>query len=232
MQQLAKVLGTLEKSEDYRLLLEIILAIGNYMNGSTFRGCANGFSYDILEKLATVKSSTKNGYTLIHYITEYIEKNHPNLIDFPHRDNLLDDSIYCSRLDLDFLLSQVNELDKNLSFVEKEYSQFVSIKDDPFASIFKPFIEKAKKMIVIIKNSSKLVTSSFEKIKKYFVLDSGCTCQEFLGITCKFFNSFDKAINENTERKQRIQKLNSQPVSSGNSKGDLDSMISKMKNFN
>ena len=228
MDQLAKVLRILEKSEEFRLLLEIILAIGNYMNGSTFRGCANGFSIDILENISSVKSSTKNGYTLMHYFTEYLQKNYPNLIDFPQKENLSDDMSYCSKLDLDFLTSQVNELDKNLLFVEKEFTFFESVKNDPFASIFKPFIEKSKQKVVKVKSLSQIVSSSFDNIKKYFVLDKSCSCQEFLSITSKFFVSFETAIDENAQRYLRAQKLNNK---SNDSKGDLDSMISRMKNF-
>lgn len=46
-----------EKSLKLRKLLEVVLAVGNYVNGSTPRGGAWGFKLDTLAKLDTVKSN-------------------------------------------------------------------------------------------------------------------------------------------------------------------------------
>jgi len=43
-------------STNFKKILEAILAIGNYMNGSTARGGAYGFKLDALTKLHTIRS--------------------------------------------------------------------------------------------------------------------------------------------------------------------------------
>lgn len=63
------------KSNPLKELFSIILTLGNYMNGGNrFRGQADGFGLDVLNKLNDVKSKDKKS-TLLHYIVKtYINK--------------------------------------------------------------------------------------------------------------------------------------------------------------
>lgn len=54
------------ESDKFRRVLEHILAIGNYLNGSTPRGGAYGFKLDTLMKLHTLKSVDPR-VTLMHF---------------------------------------------------------------------------------------------------------------------------------------------------------------------
>jgi hypothetical protein len=58
------------------------LALGNYLNGGTFRGAAWGFHFQSLCSLASVKSINR-GQTLLHYLAEYVERHNPTLIELP-----------------------------------------------------------------------------------------------------------------------------------------------------
>ena len=57
-------LKNLKESDNFSQLLKIVLAVGNYMNGGSFRGGAAGFKLDALNKLADVRSTTQKGKTL------------------------------------------------------------------------------------------------------------------------------------------------------------------------
>ena len=46
-----------DKSTKLKKLLEVILKVGNYINGSTPRGAAWGFKLDTLAKFGTVKAN-------------------------------------------------------------------------------------------------------------------------------------------------------------------------------
>jgi dishevelled associated activator of morphogenesis len=75
-------------SKKFQKLLEFILAIGNYMNGSTTRGEAWGFKLDSLPKMLDVKSSVDPKVSLLHFVAQEMERfnpEHADLIeDFPH----------------------------------------------------------------------------------------------------------------------------------------------------
>ena len=51
----------------FKQVLETILALGNYLNGSTSRGGAYGFKLEGLLKLGSVKS-VDNKESLLHYL--------------------------------------------------------------------------------------------------------------------------------------------------------------------
>ena len=62
-------------------VLEIVLAIGNYMNGGTKRGGAEGFALETLSKLKTVKT-IDNKRTLLQFIAETLRVQVPDALLF------------------------------------------------------------------------------------------------------------------------------------------------------
>ena len=60
------------RSRRLRKLLEIVLALGNYMNRGA-RGNANGFRLASLNRLVDTKSSSHKGMTLLHYLVQVVE---------------------------------------------------------------------------------------------------------------------------------------------------------------
>ncbi|XP_045532895.1 disheveled-associated activator of morphogenesis 1 isoform X2 [Pieris brassicae] len=77
----------LTRSRRLRTLLEIVLALGNYMNRGA-RGNASGFRLSSLNKLADTKSSVTRNTTLLHYLVEMLETQFKDVLlleeDLPH----------------------------------------------------------------------------------------------------------------------------------------------------
>lgn len=75
------------RSRRLRKLLEIVLALGNYMNRGA-RGNASGFRLSSLNRLSDTKSSSAKGTTLLHYLVQIIEAKYKDLLkmdeDLPH----------------------------------------------------------------------------------------------------------------------------------------------------
>jgi hypothetical protein len=63
-------------------VIEIVLAMGNYLNGTGAKGGAHGFKLEFLTKLADTKTAD-NKSTLLHYLVSYIEKRNKDLLGFP-----------------------------------------------------------------------------------------------------------------------------------------------------
>lgn len=100
-------------------LFAIILTLGNFMNGGNrYRGQADGFGLDVLNKLKDVKSKDKK-LTLLHFIVKtFIGKRRqsglkPKEIIFPLPD--ADDIKSASTVDFDALKEQIDQLNRNLS---------------------------------------------------------------------------------------------------------------------
>lgn len=99
-------------------LFAIILTLGNFMNGGNrYRGQADGFGLDVLNKLKDVKSKDKK-ITLLHFIVKtFISKRRqnglkPKEIVYPVPD--ADDIKSASTVDFDMLSEQIAQLRKNL----------------------------------------------------------------------------------------------------------------------
>lgn len=60
------------RSRRLRRVLELVLALGNYMNRGA-RGNASGFRLASLNRLADTKSSQSKGTTLLHYLVEILQ---------------------------------------------------------------------------------------------------------------------------------------------------------------
>jgi len=120
--QLQVAFDSLVNSKALKTFLGIVLAFGNYMNGGTERGQADGFGIEALTKLAAVKA-TSDGSLLDFCIREFARR-HPDQLDALQQDilparaaartNLVDEdqSIRAFREQLDAatgMMKQVNE---------------------------------------------------------------------------------------------------------------------------
>ena len=79
-----RAVDDLEKSETFKQLLRIILAIGNYLNGGTKKGQAYGFKLSTLRQLDSTKTSD-NKKTLLQVVVEYVHQNCSFVSDFVHQ---------------------------------------------------------------------------------------------------------------------------------------------------
>jgi hypothetical protein len=54
-------------------MLEIVLAMGNFMNQSSKKGVAVGFSISNLNKLIDIKSANDRSFSLLHFLVTTIQ---------------------------------------------------------------------------------------------------------------------------------------------------------------
>jgi hypothetical protein len=78
---IAKACTALQGSVRIERLLAVILYVGNYLNGGTPRGRADGFDIDTLLKIGTLKSLRKDSDgTLLDFIVKQIEQESPGML--------------------------------------------------------------------------------------------------------------------------------------------------------
>ena len=119
--------------------LELILSVGNYMNGDSFRGNAFGFSIDTLTKLGDTKSSTNSKISFLHFIAKTIENKLPTckgiLEDLPSLEKAM-------KISLPAINQEVNEIVKGFKMIENEIQMTESRSSsgktkDMFSSVMK-----------------------------------------------------------------------------------------------
>ena len=69
------------KSKKFAKLLELILLIGNIMNTGSKNAQSVGFDISYLPKLNNTKDR-QNKSTLLHFLCELMERDHPELLNF------------------------------------------------------------------------------------------------------------------------------------------------------
>ncbi|KAI8323587.1 hypothetical protein GQ54DRAFT_303233 [Martensiomyces pterosporus] len=68
-------------SRHFPQVLEVVLSIGNFMNGSGFRGGAFGFKIASLNRLMDTKADD-NKTTLLHFVASTVEENFSDALEF------------------------------------------------------------------------------------------------------------------------------------------------------
>eukprot|EP00929_Paragymnodinium_shiwhaense_P034834 TRINITY_DN18909_c0_g1_i2.p1 TRINITY_DN18909_c0_g1~~TRINITY_DN18909_c0_g1_i2.p1 ORF type:complete len:470 (+),score=111.95 TRINITY_DN18909_c0_g1_i2:330-1739(+) len=78
---LRRACSCLRQSTQVPRLLALALSVGNFLNAGTSRGCADGFSVESLSQMCTVKSKQQNGFALVDFIVQKLERGKPGELE-------------------------------------------------------------------------------------------------------------------------------------------------------
>ncbi|CAO3653877.1 unnamed protein product [Mucor hiemalis] len=184
----------------FKQLLQMILVLGNYMNGNTNRGGAFGIKISSINKIVDTKGATST--TLLHFLVDTVETSFPKVLGF------LDQLKECEEA------SKVNkvELVSEFSNIKKGLKQFdVLSSEDSFTETMKAFEKEAKKKFDMIEQLWQKSDSSFEKVVSFYGENSK-TMQpnEFFKIFYTFSTSWKKCSNELKIIKQTKERIEAQ----------------------
>lgn len=192
-------------------LLEVVLAIGNYLNGDSFRGQAYGFSIDLLSKLGDVKGAGSK-VTLLHYLASLIDKKFNELKDFTANFVALEKA---TRISLVTIGQEISDLDKGMKDLVKELDLSVKAGDTVFSCALENFINENAPILEDLKLQRDEMETCFKHCVEYFGDDSKtATPETFFGVFNAFISNYEKARKDNekemeAQRKaeERAQKL-------------------------
>jgi len=196
--------GTKEvlRSRRFRRLLEVVLKVGNFLNGGTSRGGLYGFKLDALNKLATIKS-VDNKQTLMHFIADWCQQFEPTLL---HVHEELEHVPMARRHPLQAVSADFKTLEKKVSLLESQIQQSENdqkngrnLPEDRFVEHMQPFLVQAKEDTKKAEEEFSEVQTMFAKMLKSFGEDpSTVGCSEFFGeILTDFLFQFGKAKAQN-----------------------------------
>jgi hypothetical protein len=200
----------IHNSKTFKKILELVLAIGNYLNGGTAQGGAYGFKLDVLSKIRDFKSMD-NKATLFSYVVTKLKAE--NLIQ-----KLVEEmkSIFeAQRLPLSALNQDALELSKGLNDLTREIklltnsigggegaggqsmpldkSQISSVKK--FLAVLNPFFADFEVKCKIIDEKKVKCEKLLEDVMTEFQEDpKKVPSEEFFEIFSKFVSSLDVLI--------------------------------------
>lgn len=192
----------IKKSENFKKILEIILAVGNFMNDSSKQ--ASGFRLGTLQRLAFTKDD-KNTMTFLHYVESIVRKSYPDAEKFIDE---LKEACNVSKLSIEQLKSDCNELMQtikncqtsvdigNLSDPSKLHPR------DKVLSYVLAGLPEARKKRDNLNDQLRTTVSEFTKLMKYFGEDPTDTqaTGSFFSKFANFVTEYKKVKQENLQR--------------------------------
>uniref|UniRef100_A0A672R8Q7 Formin like 1 n=1 Tax=Sinocyclocheilus grahami TaxID=75366 RepID=A0A672R8Q7_SINGR len=139
------------------LLLQIILAFGNYMNSSK-RGAAYGFRLQSLDLLLDTKSTDRT-QTLMHFIANMVQEKYSELASFHNELRFLDKAALVS---LDSVLQDVRSLERGMEGTKKEFL----VQDDIPA--LKEFVKANSDVLDSLVKDGKTAQEAYMSVVEYY----------------------------------------------------------------
>ncbi|XP_017779314.1 PREDICTED: formin-like protein CG32138 isoform X2 [Nicrophorus vespilloides] len=186
--------NSVKNSRKLRLVLEVILAFGNYLNSSK-RGPAYGFKLQSLDSLLDTKSSDKK-MSLLHYIVATIRQKFPDLMNFDSELTFIEKAAVVS---LENIMTDVQELDKNMDTVRKE----ADLRGKINSTILRDFLQNSEDKLRKLRNDSKSAQDAFRECVEFFAESPRTTdANSFFSLLVRFVKAFKHADQENETRKR------------------------------
>uniref|UniRef100_A0A8D2LK38 Diaphanous related formin 1 n=1 Tax=Varanus komodoensis TaxID=61221 RepID=A0A8D2LK38_VARKO len=194
-------------SQNFSGLLSLILLVGNYMNAGSMNAGAFGFNISYLCKLRDTKSADQK-LTLLHFVAELCEKQHPELLKFPdeliHVEKASQVSAENLRKNLDLMKKQIADVKRdvdNFPSATEEKDKFVEKMNISFQKWAQEQYEKLRMM-----HSN--MESLYEELGKYFLFNASKTSvEEFFSNLHNFRSMFMQAVKENQKRHELEEKM-------------------------
>uniref|UniRef100_A0A668ST36 Formin-like protein 3 n=1 Tax=Oreochromis aureus TaxID=47969 RepID=A0A668ST36_OREAU len=188
--------GSIKSAPKLKRMLEIILALGNYMNSSK-RGCVYGFKLQSLDLLLDTKSTDRK-MTLLHYIALIVKEKYPELANFYNELHFVDKAAAVS---LENVLLDVRELGKGMDLIRRE----CSLHDH---SVLKGFVQTSDSQLDKLQKDAKMAEEAFNSVVSYFG-ESAKTAPPsvFFPVFVRFIKAYKDAVEENEQRKKQEEAM-------------------------
>ncbi|ORZ06045.1 hypothetical protein BCR42DRAFT_427576 [Absidia repens] len=161
MSIILEVSDAIRESKHLKQLLEIILLMGNYMNGSGLQGGAFGIRISGLNKLMDTRASDTTSLTLLHVLVGTVRREFPSVLEFI---NDLKDVGSAARI-----MASVNDIIQQYTDMRQTLKQL----DDELKSHWVP--EKTKQLdendhfLQVMTDHHKAATDRFEDLETLYL---------------------------------------------------------------
>ncbi|XP_059574817.1 formin-like protein 3 [Alligator mississippiensis] len=184
--------ASVKSSQKLKQMLEIILALGNYMNSSK-RGAVYGFKLQSLDLLLDTKSTDRK-MTLLHFIALTVREKYPDLATFWQELHFVEKAAAVS---LENVLLDVKELGRGMELIRRECSLHES-------AVLRSFLSASEGRLEQLQRDSRTAEDAYNTVVRYFG-ESPKTMPPsvFFPIFVRFIRSYKDAEQEHELRKKQ-----------------------------
>uniref|UniRef100_A0A672GNS3 Formin-like 2b n=1 Tax=Salarias fasciatus TaxID=181472 RepID=A0A672GNS3_SALFA len=179
---------SIKSSQKLKKILEIILALGNYMNSSK-RGAVYGFKLQSLDLLLETKSTDRK-QTLLHYISNVVREKYSMVSLFYNELHYVDKAAAVS---LENVLCDVKELQRGMELTWREFSVSHN-------ATLKDFISRNESRLGKLQEDARIAQDAFEDVVKFFGESSKTMPPSvFFPIFVRFIKAYRQMLLEKLE---------------------------------
>jgi hypothetical protein len=187
----------LQSSVPFTKLMEIILTIGNFLNGA--RGVVYGFKFDCLLRLRDTKT-VDNKSTLLHFLADLLHSKYPEVFNFYSSIQGIEEA---RKVNLQNLRADLATLRKGFTTLNATLNEITP--DDKFYHEFSSFKALAHAKFQKAEKNLEEAESNFSKILTFYGEDQ-VNSEDFFGILYRFHTALHAAYDENTRKKESEQR--------------------------
>ncbi|KZT71430.1 FH2-domain-containing protein [Daedalea quercina L-15889] len=189
----------LRSSSRFKSVLQAVLAVGNALNGSTFRGSARGFQLEALSKMKETRTARGGPEcpTLLHYLAKVLLRTNANLVlfieDMPHLEA-------AARVSVQTLSTSVQSLVEGMKHVMEEIRMLQGTpraSGDRFIAVMQPFVKTVSPSVDALKNMAVALDNELRALLAFYGEDpngqDAPKPEEFFGLILSFSSSLQKA---------------------------------------
>eukprot|EP00903_Cladosiphon_okamuranus_P008076 g7790.t1 len=185
-------------SDRLKRLIEVVLAMGNYLNEGTRNGDAKAIKLASLLKLETVKTQDKKK-TLMHVLMSWAKDKEPDLLKL---DEDLEHSSEASQWSLPDLKQQVTQLTKGFTLMHAQLKLVkggvTKVDGDKFADVVEPFLAKAQSQMDDLEADFERVQKNYDDAAKRFGEDpTKVPSGDFFSLVSSLLDSISVALRDN-----------------------------------
>lgn len=204
VQMLLKACEEIETSSALKQTLKVILAVGNYLNGTSARGGAVGFKLDLLVKIENLKAADHKTTLLQFIVREIAFPKYPVMLKLS-KD--LQHTADASRVSIKTLSTNSRNLGNDLQFVENLIDKIGG--EDDTSRVFKDkmqnFASSARRSQDCLQASVCKLEEQYSKLLKTYAVEE----QELQVDSERFFSLFNSFLQAFTREQTSYAALHS-----------------------
>ncbi|XP_066841690.1 formin-like protein 3 isoform X3 [Anser cygnoides] len=184
--------ASVKSSQKLKHMLEIILALGNYMNSSK-RGAVYGFKLQSLDLLLDTKSTDRK-MTLLHFIALTVREKYPELATFWQELHFVEKAAAVS---LENVLLDVKELGRGMELLRRECGLHEN-------GVLRAFLAASEGKLERLQKDARTAEDAYNTVVRYFGESPKTTPPSvFFPVFVRFIRSYKDAEQENETRKKQ-----------------------------
>ena len=193
----------IKQNEGLAGVLQIVLALGNYLNIGSQQAGAKGIRIQDLEKLTALKGA--DGSSLLDWATDFVYNKDPDLCEFPatlpNIKNVL-------AIDLPALEKEVGDLERRINQCERAQKKEKIAPNDGLPKVLEKFLKKGKKVFADTQAAHNQAQEDLKELLGYFgeVPDAGTEATAWLTSLTEFVQNFGGSVERLKKKKADAEK--------------------------